>query len=65
MNCSAVRMIRSERSSASAEVALALGEIAGGLAAVREVVRASAQLVQHHPGGSDQSWQRAEDRLWP
>jgi rhamnulokinase len=45
--------------------ALALGEIAGALAAVREVVRASAELVQHHPGGSDQSWQRAEDRLWP
>jgi rhamnulokinase len=45
--------------------ALALGEIAGGLTAVREVVRASVELVQHHPGGSDQSWQRAEDRLWP
>ncbi|WP_454051783.1 rhamnulokinase [Cellulomonas sp. Marseille-Q8402] len=45
--------------------ALALGELAGGLAAVREVVRASAELVQHHPGGSDQSWQRAEERLRP
>lgn len=45
--------------------ALALGELSGGLTAVREVVRASVELVQHHPGGSDQSWQRAEDRLWP
>lgn len=45
--------------------ALALGELTGGLTAVREVVRASAELVTHHPGGSEQPWERAEERLWP
>ena len=45
--------------------ALALGELSGGLAAVREVVRASATLVRYRPAGSDRSWQRAEDRLRP
>ncbi|MCG7287496.1 rhamnulokinase [Cellulomonas sp. ACRRI] len=45
--------------------ALALGELSGGLTAVREVVRASSELVTHRPGGSEQPWARAEERLWP
>lgn len=45
--------------------ALALGELSGGLTAVREVVRASSDLVTHHPGGPEQPWARAEERLWP
>jgi rhamnulokinase len=45
--------------------ALALGELTGGLGAVREVVRASSELVTHHPGGPEQPWARAEERLWP
>lgn len=45
--------------------ALALGELSGGLTAVREVVRASTELVTHHPRGTEQPWARAEERLWP
>ncbi len=45
--------------------ALALGELSGGLTAVREVVRASSELVTHHPGGPEQPWARAEERLRP
>lgn len=45
--------------------ALALGELSGGLTAMREVVRASVELVTHHPGGTEQPWARAEERLWP
>jgi rhamnulokinase len=45
--------------------ALALGQIDGGLTAVREVVRASVDLVRYDPTGPDLAWQRAEDRLRP
>ena len=45
--------------------ALALGELTGGLEAVREVVRASSALVTHHPRGTEQPWAQAEERLWP
>jgi len=45
--------------------ALALGELSGGLTAAREVVRASAEITTHHPGGTEQPWARAEERLWP
>ena len=44
--------------------AMALGQISGGLAGVREVVRASVDLVRYEPGGTDMSWQHAEERLW-
>jgi rhamnulokinase len=45
--------------------ALALGELTGGLPALREVVRASAELVTHHPRGPEALWARAHERLWP
>ncbi len=44
--------------------ALALGRLDGGLPAVRDVVRASVELVHHAPTGDDRAWQQAERRLW-
>lgn len=43
--------------------ALATGALTGGLPAVREVVRASTQLVRWNPAGSERAWQQAENRL--
>lgn len=43
--------------------ALATGRLTGGLVGIREVVRASTELIRWEPTGSDRAWQRAVDRL--
>ncbi len=45
--------------------ALATGELDGGLAGAREVVRASTEPVRRDPTGSDRAWEQAEARLRP
>jgi len=43
--------------------ALATGRLTGGLVGIREVVRASTELIRWEPTGSDRAWQRAVDRV--
>ncbi|HEY0216654.1 MAG TPA: rhamnulokinase family protein [Cellulomonas sp.] len=43
--------------------ALALGAVDGGLAGVREVVRASTPVTRWDPAGDDTAWQQADHRL--
>ncbi|MEV0899418.1 rhamnulokinase family protein [Actinoplanes sp. NPDC049802] len=45
--------------------ALAVGELHGGLTAVRDVVRASTPLTRWEPAGSDLAWQQAATRVQP
>jgi rhamnulokinase len=42
----------------------ATGALPGGLAAVRDVVRASAELVRWEPSAAATAWDRAERDLW-
>ncbi|HEY0186837.1 MAG TPA: rhamnulokinase family protein [Cellulomonas sp.] len=43
--------------------ALATGDLAGGLPALRDVVRRSTDLARVDPTGPEHAWARAEDRL--
>ncbi|WP_028048701.1 rhamnulokinase family protein [Cellulomonas sp. URHD0024] len=43
--------------------AWALGDLAGGLPAIREVVAASTELVRWEPTGTSTAWEQAEHRL--